>query len=61
MFADVDALVASADELPGVVVLECGPVEGGSVPDVVRGQLAGVLGVVQRWVAEERLAGSRLV
>ncbi|MES9560375.1 SDR family NAD(P)-dependent oxidoreductase [Streptomyces sp. NPDC094140] len=61
VFADVDALVASADELPGVVVLECGPVEGGSVPDVVRGQLAGVLGVVQRWVAEERLAGSRLV
>ncbi|MFJ2796753.1 type I polyketide synthase [Streptomyces sp. NPDC087290] len=61
VFADVDALVASADELPGVVVLECVPVEGGSVPDVVRGQLAGVLGVVQRWVAEERLAGSRLV
>ncbi|MEE1838229.1 polyketide synthase dehydratase domain-containing protein, partial [Streptomyces sp. JV190] len=61
VFADVDALVASADELPGVVVLECGPVEGGSVPDVVRDQLAGVLGVVQRWVAEERLAGSRLV
>ncbi|MFJ3128623.1 type I polyketide synthase [Streptomyces sp. NPDC086993] len=60
-FADVDALVASADELPGVVVLECVPVEGGSVPDVVRGQLGGVLGVVQRWVAEERLAGSRLV
>ncbi|MFJ1643583.1 polyketide synthase dehydratase domain-containing protein, partial [Streptomyces sp. NPDC088256] len=46
VFADVDALVASADELPGVVVLECVPVEGGSVPDVVRGQLAGVLGVV---------------
>ncbi|MEV7261909.1 type I polyketide synthase, partial [Streptomyces sp. NPDC093937] len=61
VFADVDALVASAEELPGVVVLECGPVEGGSVPDVVRDQLAGVLGVVQRWVAEERLAGSRLV
>ncbi|MFJ2502371.1 SDR family NAD(P)-dependent oxidoreductase, partial [Streptomyces sp. NPDC087539] len=61
VFADVDALVASADELPGVVVLECVPVEGGSVPDVVRGQLAGVLGVVQRWAAEERLAGSRLV
>ncbi|MEV7715666.1 SDR family NAD(P)-dependent oxidoreductase, partial [Streptomyces sp. NPDC088270] len=61
VFADVDALVASEDELPGVVVLECGPVEGGSVPDVVRDQLAGVLGVVQRWVAEERLAGSRLV
>ncbi|WP_443075048.1 type I polyketide synthase [Streptomyces sp. NBC_01435] len=61
VFADVDALVASADELPGTVVLECVPVEGGSVPDVVRDQLAGVLGVVQRWVADDRLAGSRLV
>ncbi|MFJ4888292.1 type I polyketide synthase, partial [Streptomyces sp. NPDC088731] len=62
VFADVDDLLAaSGSAVPGVVVLECGPVEGGSVPDVVRGQLAGVLGVVQRWVAEERLAGSRLV
>ncbi|WP_344517107.1 polyketide synthase dehydratase domain-containing protein, partial [Streptomyces pulveraceus] len=62
VFADVDALVASADELPGTVVLEC-PAGGsaGSVPDAVRDQLADVLGVVQRWVAEERLAGSRLV
>ncbi|MFJ5818521.1 type I polyketide synthase, partial [Streptomyces sp. NPDC093108] len=62
VFADVDDLLAaSGSAVPGTVVLECGPVEGGSVPDVVRGQLAGVLGVVQRWVAEERLAGSRLV
>ncbi|MEE1839755.1 polyketide synthase dehydratase domain-containing protein, partial [Streptomyces sp. JV190] len=62
VFADVDELLAaSGSAVPGVVVLECVPVEGGSVPDVVRGQLAGVLGVVQRWVAEERLAGSRLV
>ncbi|MEV7722442.1 SDR family NAD(P)-dependent oxidoreductase [Streptomyces sp. NPDC088184] len=62
VFADVDELLAaSGSAVPGTVVLECVPVEGGSVPDVVRGQLAGVLGVVQRWVAEERLAGSRLV
>ncbi|MFE3945434.1 type I polyketide synthase [Streptomyces sp. NPDC059118] len=62
VFADVDELVASADELPGTVVLECVPGESaGSVPDVVRDQLADVLGVVQRWVAEEGLAGSRLV
>ncbi|WP_443075047.1 type I polyketide synthase [Streptomyces sp. NBC_01435] len=62
VFADVDELLAaSGSAVPGTVVLECVPVEGGSVPDVVRDQLAGVLGVVQRWVAEERLAGSRLV
>ncbi|MEU2842778.1 type I polyketide synthase, partial [Streptomyces sp. NPDC007076] len=43
VFADVDDLLAaSGSAVPGVVVLECGPVEGGSVPDVVRGQLAGV-------------------
>ncbi|MFF1586452.1 SDR family NAD(P)-dependent oxidoreductase, partial [Streptomyces sp. NPDC058283] len=61
VFADVDALLASVDELPGMVVLECVPVEGGSVPDAVRGGLADVLGVVRRWVADDRLAGSRLV
>ncbi|MFF1586431.1 SDR family NAD(P)-dependent oxidoreductase, partial [Streptomyces sp. NPDC058283] len=61
VFADVDALLASVDELPGMVVLECVPVEGGSVPDAVRGGLADVLGVVRRWVADDRLADSRLV
>ncbi|MFC5917583.1 SpnB-like Rossmann fold domain-containing protein, partial [Streptomyces pulveraceus] len=62
-FADVDELLAaSGSVVPDTVVLECVPGgSAGSVPDVVRDQLAGVLGVVQRWVAEERLAGSRLV
>ncbi|MFF1583641.1 type I polyketide synthase, partial [Streptomyces sp. NPDC058283] len=62
VFADVDALLAaSGSVVPGTVVVECLPVEGGSVPDAVRGGLADVLGVVRRWVAEERVAGSRLV
>ncbi len=61
VFADVDALVASSEDLPGTVVLECPAVEGAPVPDAVRARLTGVLGVVQRWVADERLASSRLV
>ncbi|MFE6668320.1 type I polyketide synthase [Streptomyces sp. NPDC057697] len=62
VFADVDGLLAaSGSVVPGTVVVECVPVGGGSVPDAVRDQLADVLGVVQRWVAEERLADSRLV
>ncbi|MDO0938362.1 type I polyketide synthase [Streptomyces sp. DG2A-72] len=60
-FADVEALLASGSAVPGTVVLECAPVEGGSVPDAVRGRLADVLGLVQRWVTDERLASSRLV
>ncbi|MFE6668890.1 type I polyketide synthase, partial [Streptomyces sp. NPDC057697] len=62
VFADVDGLLAaSGSVVPGTVVVECVPVGGGSVPDAVRGGLTDVLGLVQRWVAEERLADSRLV
>ncbi|WP_456156723.1 type I polyketide synthase [Streptomyces tendae] len=61
VFADVEALVASSQDLPGTVVLECPAVEGAPVPDAVRDRLTGVLGVLQRWVADERLASSRLV
>ncbi|MFF1926446.1 type I polyketide synthase, partial [Streptomyces sp. NPDC058221] len=61
-FADVDALVASSDGLPDTVVLECPSDEGpGAVPELVRARLAEVLGVVRRWVSDERLASSRLV
>ncbi|MFC5918139.1 SDR family NAD(P)-dependent oxidoreductase [Streptomyces pulveraceus] len=62
-FAGVDELLAaSGSVVPGTVVLECPAGESaGSVPVAVRDQLADVLGVVQRWVAEERLADSRLV
>ncbi|MGV9895569.1 SpnB-like Rossmann fold domain-containing protein, partial [Streptomyces tendae] len=61
VFADVEALVASSQDLPGTVVLECPAVEDAPVPDAVRDRLAGVLDVLQRWVADERLASSRLV
>ncbi|WP_456302580.1 type I polyketide synthase, partial [Streptomyces tendae] len=61
VFADVEALVTSSQDLPGTVVLECPAVEGAPVPDAVRDRLTGVLGVLQRWVADERLASSRLV
>ncbi len=59
--ADVDALLASGDDVPGTVVWECGPADDGAVSEAVRSRLAEVLGVVRRWVGEERLAGSRLV
>ncbi|WP_456341364.1 type I polyketide synthase [Streptomyces tendae] len=61
VFADVEALVASSQDLPGTVVLQCPAVEDAPVPDAVRDRLTGVLGVLQRWVADERLASSRLV
>ncbi|BET46713.1 type I polyketide synthase [Kitasatospora aureofaciens] len=61
VFADVEALVASSQDLPGTVVLECPAVEGAPVPDAVRDRLTGVLSVLQQWVADERLASSRLV
>ncbi|WP_226030991.1 SpnB-like Rossmann fold domain-containing protein, partial [Streptomyces hyderabadensis] len=62
MFADVDALLAaSGSGVPGTVVVECRAVENVSVPDAVRAGLTDVLGLVQRWVGEERLSDSRLV
>ncbi|CAL9619822.1 3-ketoacyl-CoA thiolase [Streptomyces sp. enrichment culture] len=61
VFADVEELLASGSAVPGTVVLECPAVEGVPVPDAVRNRLTGVLDVVQRWVADERLASSRLV
>ncbi|MFJ4336494.1 type I polyketide synthase [Streptomyces sp. NPDC088935] len=61
-FADVDALIASTEHVPGTVVLECRAGEGpGAVPETVRERLAAVLDMVQRWVGEERLSDSRLV
>ncbi|WP_425579829.1 type I polyketide synthase, partial [Streptomyces hyderabadensis] len=62
VFADVDALLAaSGSGVPGTVVVECRAVENVSVSDAVRAGLTDVLGLVQRWVGEERLSDSRLV
>ncbi|MFE6894399.1 type I polyketide synthase [Streptomyces sp. NPDC057694] len=60
-FADVDALIAAGGAVPGTVVWDCTPIEAGTVPDAVRARLGDVLGVVQRWVTDERLADARLV
>ncbi len=68
VFLDVESLggvLVEGGELSGVVVLdvtgEGADAEGVGVPAVVRGVLGGVLGVLQGWLAEERLVGSRLV
>ncbi|MGC7102578.1 SDR family NAD(P)-dependent oxidoreductase [Amycolatopsis lurida] len=53
------AALAAEDELPGVVLVECVP--GGIGADAVRDVLGRVLGVVQSWLADERLADARLV
>ncbi|MFE3743353.1 SDR family NAD(P)-dependent oxidoreductase, partial [Streptomyces sp. NPDC059134] len=51
----------SASEAPAIVVLDALVEAGVDVPVGVRSVLDRVLGVVQRWVSEERFAGSRLV
>ncbi|MFE9181867.1 type I polyketide synthase [Micromonospora haikouensis] len=62
-YADVPALVAAVEAgqpAPAFVLLPVG-VAGGPVPDAVRDVVAGVLGVVQGWLAADVLAESRLV
>ncbi|MFI6159260.1 type I polyketide synthase [Micromonospora haikouensis] len=62
-YADVPALVAAVEAgrpVPAFVLLPVG-VAGGSVPDAVRDVVAGVLAVVQGWLAADLLADSRLV
>ncbi|UJW29741.1 type I polyketide synthase [Saccharothrix sp. AJ9571] len=55
---DLTALAEGGD-VPEVVLVEC--VADGMSGGVVRGVLGWVLGVVRSWLADERLAGSRLV
>ncbi|WP_425484978.1 SDR family NAD(P)-dependent oxidoreductase, partial [Amycolatopsis anabasis] len=52
--------VPESGAVPEVVVLECAAPED-QVPDAVRSVLHRVLEAVQRWLADERFAGSRLV
>ncbi|MFE4062016.1 beta-ketoacyl synthase N-terminal-like domain-containing protein, partial [Streptomyces sp. NPDC059096] len=56
--ADWSEVADSASEVPGVVVLDVVAEAGVDVPVGVRSVLDRVLGVVQRWVSEERFAGS---
>ncbi|WP_421111406.1 type I polyketide synthase, partial [Streptomyces sp. NEAU-S77] len=59
-YADLDALIAALDDdgvaVPRTVVLPVAPHSG----DLL-GVVAGVLGAMRTWLAEERLAGSRLM
>ncbi len=63
-YADLDALLAALDggaALPEVVVapVEAEPEE--DLPAALRGATTAVLALAQKWAAEERFAGSRLV
>ncbi|MFF2192597.1 type I polyketide synthase [Streptomyces sp. NPDC058157] len=55
-----EALGAGAP-VPDAVLLPLPAVEGPVTADAVRAALRGVLGLVQDWLAEERLGGARLV
>ncbi|MBD3011462.1 type I polyketide synthase, partial [Streptomyces sp. 5-10] len=63
-YADVPGLISGLDEgdaVPETVVLACPTSVDGGVVTGVRESLSAVLSSVQRWLGEERLAGSRLV
>ncbi|MFD7034109.1 alcohol dehydrogenase catalytic domain-containing protein, partial [Streptomyces sp. NPDC059917] len=60
---DLDALLAgidAGDDVPDVVFLDC-PASGPDPVEATHRAVAGVLGVVQQWVVEERFAAARLV
>src|SRR5579862_7484742 len=62
-YRDLAALLAALDAgaaVPGVV-LAAAPVPEGGVPVLARRGLVAGLGLLQGWLADERLAGSRLV
>ncbi|MEU1510037.1 SDR family NAD(P)-dependent oxidoreductase, partial [Kitasatospora sp. NPDC005748] len=60
-FPDLAALVASAEAVPDVVVVRVVPDAVDEVPAAAGRTAAGVLGLVQEWLAAESLAGSRLL
>ncbi|MCP2274595.1 Acyl transferase domain-containing protein [Nocardia amikacinitolerans] len=62
---DLAALIAELDAnpdevVPDLVLLEC-PTHEGAPPEAARRVAMGVLDTVQRWLADSRFAGSRLV
>jgi acyl transferase domain-containing protein/acyl carrier protein len=62
-YPDVAALLSDVDAgapLPDCVVHPVAPAAAGTVPDRVRDVTARVLGVLQDWLADDRLAHSRL-
>ena len=66
VWTDVGSLSAALEqggELPGVVVVDVAGEEAlsGGLPAQARGVVGGVLGVLQRWLGDERAVGARLV
>ncbi|WP_157125015.1 SDR family NAD(P)-dependent oxidoreductase, partial [Nocardia pseudovaccinii] len=64
-YGDLAALIADLDAtpdsvVPDIVLLAC-PHHDGAAPEAARQVTIGVLDTVQRWLAETRFAGSRLV
>ncbi|MFF7459408.1 SDR family NAD(P)-dependent oxidoreductase [Kitasatospora sp. NPDC008115] len=64
--ADLDALLAALDEgaaVPQTVLVPCPPPAAGADTDpaVIRESVHNGLGLLRRWVADERLAAARLV
>ncbi|MBI0301313.1 polyketide synthase, partial [Streptomyces sp. PRKS01-29] len=63
-YADLAALISALDEgeaVPGTVVLSCPTSDGQALTARVRQSLSAVMGAVQQWLGEDRLAASRLV
>ncbi|WP_245737825.1 SDR family NAD(P)-dependent oxidoreductase [Streptomyces sparsogenes] len=64
-YDDLDALAAAVDgglPAPPAALLPCEPVpDDGDLPGALRRRLGEVLHTVQRWLADERFAASRLV
>ena len=56
-----DSGLAALQEVPAVVVAACPAAGDDRVPAAVRSAVDDVLGLVQRWAADDRFAGSRLV
>ncbi len=62
--SSLNEALTEGGELPGTVVLDATGEERDTpqgLPAQARSSLSGVLGVLQRWLADERLASSRLV
>ncbi len=59
--AEVGDLAEVTGEVPDFVVLRRSPAPGGAVADAARTAVTELLGVLQRWLADERFEASRLV
>jgi pimaricinolide synthase PimS1 len=56
-----DLLDSASPTVPEIVLVECGPSAAGALPGTAHASAAEALSLLQGWVADERLAESRLV